>query len=86
MKTAMQELIERIREYRDLENSPLVISRLNSVLVDAIGMLDKEAQVSVEAAKQYAEFCVRCDREGLAPLELHDFIRLYYNTEEKIRG
>lgn len=44
MKTPIQELLERVKEYRDSETSPLVISRLNSICVDIIGMLEKEKQ------------------------------------------
>ena len=33
--------------------------------------------VSKNVAKQYAEFCVKCDREGLPLLELDDYIEQY---------
>jgi len=33
--------------------------------------------VSKSVAKQYAEFCVRCDREGLPLIELDDYIKQY---------
>ena len=33
--------------------------------------------VNKSVAKQYAEFCVRCDREGLPLLELDDYIKQY---------
>lgn len=33
--------------------------------------------VSKSIAKQYAEFCVRCDREELPLLELDDYIKQY---------
>lgn len=33
--------------------------------------------VSKSVAKQYTEFCVRCDREGLPLLELDDYIKQY---------
>jgi alanine dehydrogenase len=33
--------------------------------------------VSKSVAKQYAEFCVRCDREELPLLELDDYIKQY---------
>ena len=33
--------------------------------------------VSKSVAKEYAEFCVRCDREGLPLLELDDYIKQY---------
>lgn len=35
------------------------------------------AFVSKSVAQQYAEFCVRCDREGLPLLELDDYIKQY---------
>ena len=43
----MQELLERVQEYRDAETSPIVVSRLNSVCVDIIGMLEKEKETIV---------------------------------------
>lgn len=46
-KTPMQELLERVKEYRDSETSPLVISRLNSICVDILGMLEKEKEKEV---------------------------------------
>ena len=49
----MQELLERVKEYRDSETSPLVISRLNSICVDILGMLEKEKEVMCEFAKLY---------------------------------
>ena len=33
--------------------------------------------VSKSVAKQYAEFCVRCDRAGLPLLEIDDYIKQY---------
>ena len=33
--------------------------------------------VSKSVAKRYAEFCVRCDREGLPLLELDGYIKQY---------
>ena len=33
--------------------------------------------VSKSVAKQYAEFCVRCDRDGLPLLEIDDYIKQY---------
>jgi hypothetical protein len=55
MKTPIQELLERVKEYRDSETSPLVISRLNSICVDIIGMLEKEKEVMCEFANDYAD-------------------------------
>jgi hypothetical protein len=53
MKTPMQELLERVKEYRDSETSPLVISRLNSVCVDIVGMLEKEEEAMCQFAEQW---------------------------------
>ena len=33
--------------------------------------------VRKSVAKQYAEFCVRCDRDGLPLLEIDDYIKQY---------
>ena len=55
MKTPMQELLERVKEYRDSETSPLVISRLNSVCVDIVGMLEKEKEVMVDFAYKFGD-------------------------------
>ena len=57
MKTPMQELLERVKEYRDSETSPLVISRLNSVCVDIVGMLEKEKEVMQDFATDYEREC-----------------------------
>ena len=54
MKTPMQELLERVKEYRDSETSPLVISRLNSVCVDIVGMLEKEKEVMCEFTEYWS--------------------------------
>ena len=51
----MQELLERVQEYRDAETSPLVVSRLNSVCVDILGMLEKEKDVMCEFAERYLD-------------------------------
>ena len=57
MKTPMQKLLERVQEYRDYEASPLLISRLNSVCVDIINMLEKEKEVMQEFATEYEREC-----------------------------
>lgn len=57
MKTPMQELLERVKEYRDSETSPLVISRLNSICVDIFGMLEEEKEVMQEFATDYEREC-----------------------------
>ena len=56
MKTPIQQLIDKIREYRDEETSPIAKSRLNSVLVDAIGMLEQEKIVIRDFAARAAAF------------------------------
>jgi hypothetical protein len=49
MKTPMQEMLERVKKYRDAEKSALVVSRLNSVYVDLLGMLEKEKEIIDES-------------------------------------
>ena len=58
MKTPLQELLERVQEYRDAETSPLVVSRLNSVCVDILGMLEKEKDVMCD----FVEYCDEANR------------------------
>lgn len=45
----MQELIDDLREFRDEQTSPLVISRMNKVLLKASSMLEKEKEQIVNA-------------------------------------
>jgi len=52
MKTAMQELIDDIRGFRDEQTSPLVISRMNKVLLKASLLLTKEQEQIVNAYKE----------------------------------
>lgn len=46
-------------------------------VADGLVKLFSIHSVSKSVAKQYAEFCVRCDREGLPLLELDDYIKQY---------
>ena len=55
MKTPMQELLERVKEYRDSETDVMVKSRLNSVYVDIVGMLEKEKEVMVDFAYKFGD-------------------------------
>ena len=57
MKTPMQELLERVKEYRDSETDVIVKSRLNSVCVDIVGMLEKEKEVMQDFATDYEREC-----------------------------
>lgn len=52
MKTAMQELIDDLREFRDEQTSKLVLYTLNRVLLKASSMLEKEKETIVDAYKQ----------------------------------
>ena len=47
------------------------------IMVDAFVEGYKKAFAIHGIAKEYAEFCVRCDREGLPLLELDDYIEQY---------
>jgi hypothetical protein len=81
MKTPIQELLERVKEYRDSENSPLVISRLNSICVDIFGMLDKEKEVIKNA---YIEGCgdnILCESTDKKRAE--EYYNETFNTKEK---
>ena len=42
------------------------------------------AIVSKSIAKEYAQFCVRCDREGLPLLELDDYINEYFRKTNEL--
>jgi hypothetical protein len=80
-KTPIQELLERVKEYRDLENSPLVISRLNSICVDVFGMLDKEKEVIKNAYIEgccYGVFCESTDKK-----RAEQYYNETFNTKEK---
>jgi len=75
MKTPMQEMLERVKEYRDLESSPLAISRLNSVYIDILGMLEKEKQQIMDAhINGQSEF-----DNGAYRQEVIDNAEQYYN-------
>ena len=57
----------------------------NKDKLDFINQIVEEAEkqfaihdVSKSVATEYAEFCVRCDREGLPLLKLEDYIKQYY--------
>lgn len=45
MKTPIEELVERLIQYRDSETEPLVISKINSILVDAILLIEREKKI-----------------------------------------
>jgi hypothetical protein len=44
---------------------------------DYVKWLEDKVLSSSSVTKEYAEFCVRCDREGLPLLELDDYIEQY---------
>ena len=68
-------------DYQKGINEAFEISRKE---IDALKAENKELNeqlrlhsVSNSIATEYAEFCVRCDREGLPLLELDDYIKQY---------
>jgi len=77
----MQELLEKVQEYRDAETSPIVVSRLNSVCVDILGMLQKEKEVMCEFADEFAIECINFHHEKTMSQE--QFFNLTFNTKEK---
>ena len=79
MKTPMQEMLERVEEYRDSETSPLVVSRLNSVYVDILGMLERKKEVMCQFADEFAIECINFHHEKTMPQE--KFFDLTFNTK-----
>jgi len=83
MKTTMQELLERVKEYRDSETSPLVISRLNSICVDIIGMLAKE-EVMIKHSYWMGVIARAHGTDFIKPIEqVDDWYNKTFNTEKK---
>jgi hypothetical protein len=74
MKTPMQEMLERVKWYRDSETSPLVVSRLNSIYVDILGMFEKEKEVIVNA------YIDGYNSDCLSEQDSSDFAEQYYNN------
>jgi len=52
MKTAMQELLDDLKQFRDEQTSPLVISTMNKVLLKASLLTTKEKDQIVNAYKE----------------------------------
>ena len=69
-----------IRFLKDCENGNVdkvkYINDIDLTIDEAVKKLNID-DVSKSVAKQYAEFCVRCDREGLPLLKLDDYIKQY---------
>ena len=72
--------IDRIKEIQSKTAYPDSVS-VQQALLKVWNECEQEqlhiANVSKSVAKQYAEFCVRCDRDGLPLLELDDYIKQY---------
>jgi hypothetical protein len=49
----------------------------------AMEILDEAKAMQQEQAQQYAEFCVRCDRENLPLLDFESFILTYKGNEQQ---
>lgn len=81
--------MEKAKDYFDREYDGNHIATVVDMfdLKSLYGLTEEYAEVQVKkltihnvsksVAKQYAEFCVRCDREGLPLLELDDYIKQY---------
>lgn len=76
----MQELLERVQYYRNSETSPLVISRLNSLCVDILEMLEKEKETICNFANNYGFYECGCDY-GKA----EEYYNENFNTKEKFK-
>ena len=68
----MSDIIKKAFENIDLEAEKRLDEKLKNGS-ESFGL----GIVSKSVAKQYAEFCVMCDREGLPLLELDDYIKQY---------
>lgn len=72
--------IERIKEIQSKTAYPESVS-VQQALLQVWNECEQEQlrlhSVSNSIAKEYAEFCVKCDREGLPLLELEDYIKQY---------
>ena len=80
LKTAI-EILEYHQEWRlgnreDMIHEPKKLTEALDIVLSEVKKLPIH-NVSKSVAKQYAEFCVRCDREGLPLLELDDYIKQY---------
>jgi hypothetical protein len=76
MKTPMQKMLERVKEYRDSETSPIVVSRLNSVYVDTLGMIEKEKETMCQFADEFAIECINFHHQKIMSPE--NFFELTY--------
>lgn len=81
--TALQKFLKQI-VLKQVEGSVYLLPAICDFQIDeALEEERKQGQtlpidsVSKSVAKQYAEFCVRYDREGLPLLELEDYIKQY---------
>jgi len=61
----------------DLDAKEYVQYEVRELIKEAVNEQLRLCIVSKSVAKQYAEFCVICDREGLPLLELDDYIKQY---------
>jgi len=59
------------------DNITEIIDEVTSLILDYEAKLNK-IEVNNYIAIEYAEFCVRCDREKLPLLCLDDYIKQYY--------
>ena len=77
MKQIIKQLREEVTELglRDCMQEERAFDILATL--DRLEKQLKLCGVSKSVAKEYAEFCVRCDREGLPLLELDDYIKQY---------
>jgi coenzyme F420-reducing hydrogenase beta subunit len=63
-QTAVNWLVEQVNS--DCLNSSFIRPEL----------IEKAKEMEKEQLKKYAEFCVRCDREGLKLIHFNDYIKL----------
>ncbi len=77
MNTALEQLEHWIEQYKRINGTPPI----NEVLTQIDLLKDYEKEqcnidiVSYPVAQQYAEFCVRCDRENLPLIKIEDYLK-----------
>jgi tRNA(Ser,Leu) C12 N-acetylase TAN1 len=82
-KELRNEIVNRLWSYGNLPKNIQTLMTDNEVefVMEVIKTHVQEQlnlyNVSNSIAKEYAEFCVRCDRKGLPLLELDDYIKQY---------
>ena len=83
MKTPVQELLERVKEYRDSETDVIVKSRLNSVCVDIVGMLEKEEELIIKTYNHATLHGMLVELGNTEIINAEEYYNKTFNTKER---